>query len=143
MTWATERLDALKAGAVEPPPLVGRLGLGFLDDWGAGWVKKTWTPEPDLLHQDGSMFGGYIAALADQMFAFAAMSVVPDGSAFRTVNLSVQFFRIARNEPVVIEARVVAQTKQLISVEAEFRTSGDRLIAKASAQQVIVEFPAA
>jgi uncharacterized protein (TIGR00369 family) len=77
------------------------------------------------------------------MVSFAAMSVVPDGSAFRTINLSVQFFRIARNEPVVIEARVVAQTKQLISVEAEIRTSGDRLIAKASAQQVIVEFPAA
>lgn len=143
MTWATERLNALKAGTVEPPAIVARLGLGFLDDWGAGWVKKTWEPAPDIQNADGSMFGGYIAALADQVFAFAAMSVVSDGSAFRTINLAVQFFRIARNEPIFIEAKVVAQTKQLISVEAEFKTSGDRLIAKASAQQMIVDFPAA
>lgn len=105
MTWATERLDALKAGSAEVPAVVERLGLGLLDDWGEGWVKKSWHATPGLSNRDGTMFGGYIAALADQVLAFATMSVVADGAAFRTVNLAVQFYRLVRDEPMAIEAR--------------------------------------
>jgi hypothetical protein len=45
MTWATDRLDLLKARAVTPPPVVETLRLGLLDDWGPGWARKVWTPE--------------------------------------------------------------------------------------------------
>ncbi len=76
-TWATKRLDQLVLGA-EPPPVIKTLQLGTLDSWGLGWAKKTWTPSAPLLNVDGSAFGGYIAALADQILAFAAMTVVPD-----------------------------------------------------------------
>jgi len=38
-------------------------------------------------------------------------------------------------------ARVVAQSRQLISVEAEFRNPAGNLLAKATAQQVLVEIP--
>lgn len=141
MTWATERLEALKLGSADVPAVVERLGLGLLDDWGDGWVKKSWQPTPGLTNGDGTMFGGYIAALADQALAFATMSVVPDGTAFRTVNLSVQFYRIVRDEPMTIEARVVSRSRQMIAVEAEFRTSGDKLAAKATAQQIVTEMP--
>lgn len=141
MSWATDRLEALKAGTADVPAVVERLGLGLLDEWGKGWVKKSWRPTPGLTNGDGTMFGGYIAALADQALAFAAMSVVPDGSAFRTVNLSVQFYRIVREEPITIEARVVSRSRQMIAVEAEFRTSGDKLAAKATAQQIVTEMP--
>lgn len=141
MSWATDRLEALKAGTADVPAVVERLGLGLLDEWGKGWVKKSWWPTPGLTNGDGTMFGGYIAALADQALAFAAMSVVPDGSAFRTVNLSVQFYRIVREEPITIEARVVSRSRQMIAVEAEFRTSGDKFAAKATAQQIVTEMP--
>ena len=39
MTWATERLDALKAGETTVPPVVTTLKMGTLDDWGPGWVR--------------------------------------------------------------------------------------------------------
>lgn len=143
MTWATERLDALKAGKAEPPPVVHTLRMGTLDDWRPGWAKKRWEPDPDVVNGDGSLFGGYIAALADQILAFATMSVVPDGQVFRTINLNVQFFRVGRAHPLCIEGRVTTQTKSLISVEANFRREpDDKLIARASAQQMIVPFPA-
>lgn len=32
MTWATERLEALKAGTVKIPPVTQTLRLGLLDD---------------------------------------------------------------------------------------------------------------
>jgi len=91
MTWATERLDQLKAGKAIPPPVVETLRLGLLDDWGEGWVRKRWESAPELMNGDGSMFGGYLAALADQMLAFAAMTVIEDPSAFRTTDLQIRF----------------------------------------------------
>jgi uncharacterized protein (TIGR00369 family) len=140
MTWATERLDALKAGTATPPPIVETLRLGLLDDWGEGWVRKSWRPLPELATADGSLFGGYLAALADQILAFAAMTVVPHDRLYRTVNLQVNFLKVAREGPLAIEARVVARTRQLITVRAEFRREDGVLIAEASAQQIVMSF---
>lgn len=140
MTWATDRLDALVRDEITPPPVVMSLQLGTLDAWGPGWARKTWTPSPAFSNADGTMFGGYLAALADQILAFATMSVVPDDKLFRTTNLSVSFFKLIR-ERVEIEGRVLAQTKQVISVEADFRLSDGTLAARASAQQVLMARP--
>ena len=143
MTWATERLDALKAGVATPPPVVETLKLGVLDDWGEGWIRKTWTPSPELGNADGSMFGGYLAALADQALAFAAMTVVDGDKAFRTLNLQVNFIRVNRMTSLAIDAKVVAQTRQMITVRAEFRREDGELVAEATAQQFVQAFPGA
>lgn len=142
MSWATERLDALQAGTAEPPPVVRTLQLGLLDDWSEGKVSKRWVPNEDLLNGDGSMFGGYIAALADQMLGFAAMTVIPEGSAFRTINLNVQFIRVARAHPLLIEAMVVSATKSLIVTEVIFLREDGELLARAGAQQLVMPFTA-
>jgi uncharacterized protein (TIGR00369 family) len=139
MTWASDRLDALQSGA-QPPPIVATLKLGLLDAWGEGWVRKSWSPAPELETADGTMFGGYIAALADQTLAFAAMTVAPAEMAFRTVNLQVNFLRVVRAQPVQIEGRVVAKTRQLITVRAEFRREDGELFAEATAQQILLPF---
>jgi uncharacterized protein (TIGR00369 family) len=141
--WAHDRLNEIVGGTADPPPVVRTLRLGLADAWGEGWVRKHWKPDPDILNGDGSLFGGYLAALADQVLAFAAMTVAPDDRHFRTVNLQVQFFRIGRASPLDLEARVVAQTRQLISAEADFRRPDGELIARATAQQVLVAQPPA
>jgi uncharacterized protein (TIGR00369 family) len=140
MTWATDRLDALKAGTATPPPIVQTLKLGLIDDWGEGWVRKSWHPAPELLTVDGSLFGGYLAALADQVLAFAAMTVVPHDRLYRTVNLQMNFVKVGRSAPLMIEARVVAQTRQLITARAEFRREDGALIADCTAQQILMAF---
>lgn len=140
MTWATERLDALKAGSVTPPPITQTLKLGLIDDWGEGWVQKSWRPAPELATADGSLFGGYLAALADQVLAFATMTVLPADRLYRTLNLHVNFLRVGRSDALAIEARVVAQTKQIITVRAEFRRPDGVLIADAAAQQILMPF---
>jgi uncharacterized protein (TIGR00369 family) len=140
MTWATERLDALKAGRAQPPPIVATLKLGLIDDWGEGWVRKSWSPSPDLATADGSLFGGYLAALADQALAFAAMTVVPHDRLYRTVNLQMNFLKVGRDGPLTIEAKVVARTRQLITARAEFRREDGALIADATAQQIVMAF---
>jgi uncharacterized protein (TIGR00369 family) len=142
MTWATDRLDSLIAGVAEPPPVVAVLRLGLLEAWGEGWARKRWEPHADLMNADGSMFGGYLAALADQMLAFAAMTVIEAPSAFRTTDLQVRFFKPGRAHPLLIDARVVARSRQLISVEVEFRRGDGELLAKATGQQFVTPYPA-
>ncbi len=140
MTWATERLDALKAGGADVPPIVETLKLGLLDEWGAGWVRKSWSPVAALRTAEGSLFGSYLAALADQVLTFATMTVTPADCGFRTLNLQVNFLRIGRQRPLQIEARVVAQTQQLVTVRAEFRREDGELFAEATAQQLLMAF---
>ena len=140
MTWATDRLDALMAGTATPPPIVQTLKLGLIDDWGEGWVRKSWRPSTELATADGSLFGGYLAALADQVLAFAAMTVVPGDRLFRTVNLQMNFLKVGRSHPLIIEARIVAQTRQLVTARAEFRREDGALIADATAQQILMAF---
>ena len=123
-----------------PPPVVATLQLGLLDDWGEVWIKKSWSPAPELLNADGSLFGGYIAALADQALAFAAMTVVPGDLMFRTTNLVVNFVKVGRGHALAIDAQVVAQTKQMITVRATFRRDDGDLLAEATAQQLLVPF---
>ncbi|MEY2883153.1 MAG: hypothetical protein RL490_877 [Pseudomonadota bacterium] len=138
MTWAHARLDASAGKAVPLPPVIETLKLGGLDRWCAGQVDKIWYPAPELLNVDGSLFGGYLAALADQMLAFAAMTVVPADRMFRTVNLQIGFFHVARAEPLHLTAEVVAQTRRMISCRVAFRTAEGLLIAEATAQQIVL-----
>lgn len=142
MTWATDRLDAIVRREVTPPPVVTTLRLGLLDAWGDGWARKRWEPLPDIMNSDGSMFGGYLAALADQMLAFAAMTVIEAPSAFRTTDLQMRFFKLLRAEPLTIEGRVVSRSKSLIHVEVEFRREEGELVAKATGQQFVTPYPA-
>jgi uncharacterized protein (TIGR00369 family) len=135
--WATEKLEALVRGDVTLPPVIRTLRLGTLDAWGPGWIKKTWSPDPDVLNVDGSLFGGYLAALADQALTFAAMTSVPDGMVFRTINQSMTFLRVGKAEPLKIEARVTSQTRQIVSTRAEFQRPDGELIAETSAQQFL------
>lgn len=89
------------------------------------------------MNVDGSLFGGYVAALADQALAFAAMTVVPPDRVFRTINLNVNFIRVGRAHPLAIEATVVAQTQQMLTVRAALKREDGELIAEASAQQAL------
>ena len=130
-----------RARPAVPPPIVETLKLGLIGGWGEGWVRKTWVPTPELATADGTLFGGYLAALADQVLAFAAMTVVPDDHLFRTVNLQLNFLRVGRSQALDIEANVVAQTRQLVTVRAEFRRQDGILIADATAQQILMRGP--
>lgn len=143
MTWATDRLDALKRREAQPPPVATTLHLGLVDDWGEGWVRKRWEPHPDIMNGDGSMFGGYLAALADQMLTFAAMTVIEDKCAFRTTDLQIRFFKVGRAHPLLIEGRVVARSRSIITAEVDIRREDGELMAKASGQQFITPYPAA
>lgn len=138
MTFWTDQLDLITAGKNNPPPVVTTLKLGLAEEWGPGWVRKRWAPDPSVLNSDGSLFGGYLAALGDQILSLTAMTVMPDGVTWRTVNLQMQFVKVGRAHPLHIEGRVTAASRRLVTIEADFRREDGGLIARASGQQIVL-----
>ena len=136
MTWATEMLENMKQGTHPIPPITKTLQLGLIDDWGEGWVRKSWSPKRDLLQQDGTMFGGYTSALFDQIFAFATMTVIGEDEAYRTSNLNISFLSLSRNETVSLEANVVSRSRRLITLEGKMLGAEGRVRCIATAQQI-------
>ena len=68
------------------------------------------------------------------------MTVAPGEMHFRTLNLQMNFVRIGRAQLLSIDARVVACTRQMITVRSDFRSEDGELLAEASAQQLLMPF---
>jgi len=136
MTWATEMLDNMKRGTHQLPPVTKALQLGLIDDWGPGWIHKTWISKPEFLHPDGTMFGGYISALFDQAFALATMTVINDDETYRTSHLNVSFLSLSRHENVTLDARVVSRSRRLITLSGTMLGQDGKVRSIATAQQI-------
>lgn len=135
MSFWQDLLNGYIDGSVpEPVPNV-KLGMGTLDDWRPGYVAKNWPVDPELFH-GRALFGGYIAALADQVLGLAAMTVLEESAFFGTTNMSINYLSPVTGGELFIEGQVVRQQSKSIYVECTFTVDGT-LVAKASATQVI------
>jgi len=118
MSFWTEFLDNVVAGVGTPPPMVLAL-------------------DKDMFHAGGSVFGGYLAALADSFTGLAMSSVLTDEEFFTTSDLRVAYFR-----PVTTDLHIVAEVlnrgRRQAHVEATFVDDRDKVACKATATQVIL-----
>ncbi len=130
-------LDASVARTDDAPHLAA-LRLPMLDGWERGRVWAKWPVEGEfLIPVVASVFGGYIAALADHLLALAAFTVLADEESFVTAELHVHFFRPVQEGILEIEARVVRRGKRSIYCEVTIGDSGGKLIARAGATQMV------
>jgi uncharacterized protein (TIGR00369 family) len=135
MGYWQDLLSGYVNGSAQEPLANQKLGLGTLDEWRPGYVSKRWPVDPDLFH-GRALFGGYLAALADQMLGLAAMTLFDDGHFFGTTNMTINYLAPVTGGEVLVEARVVSQRKRSMLVECSFYVEND-LVAKASATQVL------
>ncbi len=133
----THVLDAVVAGRAPRTDYSAGLQLPRPDGWEPGRVWAVWEVNPAFLTPWGAVFGGYLAALADEFAGTAALSVLEDGETFGTTDLRVSPLRAIREGRVRIEARVIASGRSTIHVEVDFHREDGTLAAKASAIQVL------
>ena len=105
--------------------------------WEPGRVWSTWQVDPEMLTPWGSVFGGYLAALADEIAGQAAFSVLEPGETFGTSDLRISPLRPVREGTISIQASVLQRGRSTIYVEVEFRGEDGSLLVKASATQVL------
>jgi uncharacterized protein (TIGR00369 family) len=143
MTVWRERLDQIVAGTTKPKaPFVETLSLPRLQGWLPGRVWAQWTVNPKVFHLGGAVFGGYLAALADQTLGLAAMTVLEDGEVITTSDLRVSYFRPVAKGSLHIEAQVIHRGHGMIQVEVVFTRDDGKIAAKATATQVVSRPPA-
>lgn len=137
MTFWSDTLDSIVAGTNEPPPMVGALKLPTIEGWAPGSVWGDWALNTEMYHAMGSVFGGYLAALADSYTGLAMFTVLTDQEAFTTSDLRLAFFR-----PVTTDLHIVAEVlnrgRRQAHVEATFVDDRDKVACKATATQVIL-----
>ena len=123
-------------GSTPEPEANRKLGLEpALSAWRPGFVEKRWPVDPELFH-GRALFGGYIAAMADQVLGLAAMTVLEDGSFFGTTNMAISYLAPVTGGELRAEGEVIRRRSKSIYVECTFYV-GDEIVAKASATQVV------
>jgi uncharacterized protein (TIGR00369 family) len=138
MGFWQDLLDAYVAGTAPEPSVNQKLGMTpALHEWRPGFVMKRWPVDPELFH-GSALFGGYIAALADQVLGLAAMTVLEDGFFFGTTNMAISYLGPVTSGELRIEGEVVQHRNRAIYVECTFYFEND-IVAKASATQVVYE----
>lgn len=136
MSFWQDILDGFIDGTTPEPLVNKKLGLDpALSSWRPGFVEKRLPVDPELFH-GRALFGGYIAAIADQVLGLAAMTVLGDGHFFATTNMSISYLAPVTGGELRIEGNVVRQRSKSIYVECTFY-SGEEIVAKASATQVV------
>jgi uncharacterized protein (TIGR00369 family) len=109
------------------------LQLPLVQGYEPGKAWYDWDTDRRLLNSRGFLFGGHIAALADDICCHTAMTSLPDGSSAVTQDLRVSYFRPCSPEDGLLrmEGRVVNQSRNNSYVECELtRKSDGKLIAK-------------
>jgi uncharacterized protein (TIGR00369 family) len=132
MTQWTDRLDQL----VESESLGHRLGellrLPTVDSWEPGLIETSWTVHPDYISITGTLFGGYISALADQVASHVAFTLLEDGEFPRTISLGTDYYHSIADGTIGIKGRLIHSSRSLIFAEVEFRKD-DKLCARSEA----------
>ncbi|HEX6527259.1 MAG TPA: PaaI family thioesterase [Streptosporangiaceae bacterium] len=138
MTFWQERLDRIQAGLQEKPAVVEILRLPDILSWEPGRVTTKWKMDSDFFAIGGQLFGGYLAALADQVLGHTAMTILQDDTWFRTVALSLTYYRAIRKGTIWINGRVAHASRHMIHIDVDFRDEDENLLCVARGVQSVI-----
>ena len=134
-----EILQAIIDGRVPQPPISETMSF-WLVEIGDGVAAFEGEPGPHLLNPMGTVHGGWAMTLIDSATGCAGYSLIPVGAGFRTVETKVNLSRPITGETgrVRAEARVVSQTRQIISTEARVTARDGRILAHGTSTLIVV-----
>lgn len=136
-------LAALNEGRGQPPQMIRTLKLdiwaGRMDSFGEGFLNVHWDVDPLYANPDGSIYGGWIAAMADNLLYLVATTVFKELENASTSDLQLIFMRPIKQGRIRIEARVIKRSRSAILCDCSFFLPDGKLAARATAQQSVVE----
>jgi uncharacterized protein (TIGR00369 family) len=131
-----EYLAAASAGAVPLPPAAVLLGWRALD-LRPGHIRVEYLAREEWYNPQGSVQGGFIAAMLDDAMGPAAFSVLEPGEFAPTLELKVTFLRPVFAGRLTAEGRVLHQTKRTVFLEGTLFTPDGAAAATATATVLI------
>jgi uncharacterized protein (TIGR00369 family) len=135
-----EMLDGTVNGSFQHPAL-RRLALPNFSGWEPGRVWGDWDFDPEICNPDGTLFGGYLAALADATAGHAMATTLSDEEGFATADLHISYHRPVRGGRLRFEGVVLTRGRQIGHVEVRFTSHVGDLVATARATEVVTAGP--
>lgn len=134
-----EILQRIIDGHLPHPPISRTLSF-WLAEIGDGFAAFEGEPGEHLLNPMGTVHGGWAMTLIDSATGCAGYSLVPAGAGFRTIETKVNLSRPITGDMgrVRAEARVVSQTRQIISAEARVTAGDGRVLAHGTSTLMVV-----
>ncbi|MCH7617778.1 MAG: PaaI family thioesterase [Chloroflexi bacterium] len=128
-------IDVLRAaarGEAPMPPAAKLLGWKPLS-LKPGHVRVQYTARPEWYNPQGSVQGGFIAAMLDDAMGPAAFTSLEPGQFAPTLELKVNFYRPVSAGTVIAEGRVVHRTRRILFLEGRLFGEDGELAAGATA----------
>jgi uncharacterized protein (TIGR00369 family) len=125
-----EILQAIIDGKLPQAPISEAMS-SWITEVGDGFAAFEGDPGPHLLNPVGSVHGGWALTLIDSVGGCAGHSLLPAGSGYATIETKANFARRITEDTgrVRAEARVVAQSRQVISSEARVLDRSGKVLA--------------
>lgn len=143
-TMARERdglefIQAMAVGAVPPPPIARLLGVRLAS---AVKGRVVFTLEPEEFHYNpiGSVHGGVYAMLLDSAAGCAVQTMLPLGTGYTSLDLSVRFLRPVRitTGTVTCTGTVTHLGRRTALAEAHLEDGAGALLATATSNCLLV-----
>ena len=120
--WADGRYPA--------PPICALMNIKLIE---VAPGRAVFAGIPGELHYNpmGTVHGGMLATLIDSACGIACMSLLPPGTRWTTVNLSISYFRMVTEAtgPLRCEGKAVHEGKKIVVVDASVRSQGGEELA--------------
>jgi uncharacterized protein (TIGR00369 family) len=137
-----EALAAIGRGELPRPPVLEMMGIEPVDV-GEGWI--TFALEPHEMHYNplGSVHGGVIATLLDSAAGCAVHSILPAGTGYTSLDLTVKYLRpvTATTGRILATGTVLSRGSRTALAEAKLTDKRDRLMAHATSSCMIFDLP--
>lgn len=125
-----EILQAIIDGKLPQAPISQTMSF-WITEVGDGFAAFEGQSGGHLLNPMGSVHGGWVLTLIDSAGGCAGHSLLPVGVGYTTIETKANFARPITKDSarVRVEARVVAQGRQIISAEAKVLSSDGKVLA--------------
>ncbi|MFF7529039.1 PaaI family thioesterase [Streptomyces bobili] len=137
-------LRELQAGRLPGPPINYAIDFA-LDEVEPGRAVFSLTPAEEHYNPIGSVHGGIFATLLDSAAGCAVQSMLPQGMAYTSLDLTVKFLRRITVETGTVRAigTVVNKGRQTALAQAQLFDAKDRLLAHATSSCMLFPVPSA
>ncbi|MFD0304965.1 PaaI family thioesterase [Streptomyces sp. NPDC127119] len=140
-------LDFLRdivAGRLPAPPIAAALGFA-LEEVEPGRAVFVLEPGEEHYNPIGSVHGGVYATLLDSAAGCAVQSLLPEGMAYTSLDLSLKFLRPITVDTGKVRAvgTVLNSGRRTALAQAELLDSTDRLLAHATSSCLLFPLPTA
>ncbi|WNG38843.1 PaaI family thioesterase [Archangium violaceum] len=135
-------LQGWAEGRYPPPPICESMGIRLVEV-GRGRAVFTGTPAEYHYNPMGTVHGGMLSTLIDSACGIACMSLLPHGSRWTTVNLSVSFFRVVTEATGLIRCEGVAvhHGRKIVVADATILSPDGEQVASGRATCLVLDAP--